>query len=164
MSSNPSLSLNPLVGTLSCSLMPHIHLTILISACWCATSFSFCYRPGLTSMQHTTLHTAAVQSPTHYQWYILIGKHGTNCLNLFHLVRIRCPIHGGGQQTSMFRGLQWKWSTSFAIWAAVYHIMATVKKKWKYVLEEQHPYSARWRRSGGTSISICRQSWDCTKH
>jgi len=41
MSSNPSLSLNPLIGTLSCSLMPHIHLTILVSACWSATSFSF---------------------------------------------------------------------------------------------------------------------------
>jgi len=26
------VSLNPLLGTLSCSLMPHIHLTILISA------------------------------------------------------------------------------------------------------------------------------------
>jgi len=39
--SNPSLSLRPLVGTLSCSLMPHIHLTILISARWSATSFSF---------------------------------------------------------------------------------------------------------------------------
>jgi len=35
------VSLNPLLGTLSCSLMPHIHLTILISACWSATSFSF---------------------------------------------------------------------------------------------------------------------------
>jgi len=33
MSSNPSLSLNPLLGILSCSFMPHIHLTILISAC-----------------------------------------------------------------------------------------------------------------------------------
>jgi len=33
MSSNPSLSLNPLLGTVSCCLMPHIHLTILISAC-----------------------------------------------------------------------------------------------------------------------------------
>jgi len=32
MSSNPSLSLNPLLGSPSCSLMPHIHLTILISA------------------------------------------------------------------------------------------------------------------------------------
>jgi len=43
MSSNPglSLSLNALLGTLSCSFMPHIHLTNLISACWCATSFSF---------------------------------------------------------------------------------------------------------------------------
>ena len=40
MSSNPSLSLNSLLGTLSCSLMLHIHLTILISAHWSATSFS----------------------------------------------------------------------------------------------------------------------------
>jgi len=41
MSSDASLSLNPLLVTLSCSLMPHIHLTILISACWSATSFFF---------------------------------------------------------------------------------------------------------------------------
>jgi len=41
MSSNPSLSLNPLLGTLFCSLTPHIHLTILISVRWCASSFSF---------------------------------------------------------------------------------------------------------------------------
>ena len=40
-SSNPSLSLNPLLGTLTCSFTPHIHLTILISASWSATSFSF---------------------------------------------------------------------------------------------------------------------------
>jgi len=39
MSSNPSLSLDPWLGTLSCSLMPHIHLTTLISACRSATSF-----------------------------------------------------------------------------------------------------------------------------
>jgi len=32
------------------------------------------YRPGLTSMLSTTLHTTAVQSPSYYQWYILIGK------------------------------------------------------------------------------------------
>jgi len=32
MSSNPSLSLNPLLGTLSCSFTPHIHLTTPISA------------------------------------------------------------------------------------------------------------------------------------
>jgi len=41
MSSNPSLSLNPLLGILSCSLVPHIHLTIVISAHWSATSFFF---------------------------------------------------------------------------------------------------------------------------
>jgi len=32
MSSNPSLSPNPLLGIPSCSFTPHIHLTILISA------------------------------------------------------------------------------------------------------------------------------------
>jgi len=36
MSSNPSLSLNPLLGILSCSFTPHIHLTILFSAHWSA--------------------------------------------------------------------------------------------------------------------------------
>ena len=41
MSSNPSLSHNPLLGILSFSFTPHIHLTILISARWSATSFSF---------------------------------------------------------------------------------------------------------------------------
>jgi len=41
MSSNPSLPLNPLLGILSRSLTAHIHLTILISAHWSATLFSF---------------------------------------------------------------------------------------------------------------------------
>jgi len=34
----------------------------------------FPYGPGLTSMQCTTLCTTDVQSPSHYQWYIHIGK------------------------------------------------------------------------------------------
>jgi len=41
MSPNPSLVPNSLLGTLSFTIMSHIHLTILISACWSATSFSF---------------------------------------------------------------------------------------------------------------------------
>jgi len=41
ISSVPSLSLNSLLGTLSFTLTLHIYLTILISACWSATSFSF---------------------------------------------------------------------------------------------------------------------------
>jgi len=39
MSTNPSLSLSSLPRTLSCSFTPHIHLTILISARWSATSW-----------------------------------------------------------------------------------------------------------------------------
>jgi len=73
VSSIPSLSLNSLLGTLSFTLMSHIHLTILISARCSATIF-IPYRPGLTSMQHTTSHRTAVQSPSHNQWYIHIGK------------------------------------------------------------------------------------------
>ena len=41
ISSIPSLSLNSLLGTLSFTLTLHIHLTILISARWSTTSFSF---------------------------------------------------------------------------------------------------------------------------
>ena len=41
MSSIPSLSLSSLLGNLSFSLVPHIHLTILITARWSATTFSF---------------------------------------------------------------------------------------------------------------------------
>ena len=41
MSSTPSLSLSSLLGSLSFSLTPHIHLTILISARWRTTTFSF---------------------------------------------------------------------------------------------------------------------------
>ena len=41
MSYIPSLSLSSLLGNLSFSLMPHIHLTVLIFACWSATTFSF---------------------------------------------------------------------------------------------------------------------------
>jgi len=100
MSCNPSLSLNPLLGTLSCSLMPHIHLNILNShlcplKCHLiflsygppvVSKLPFLWRKGSawhaasrcqsngTSMQHTTSHTTAVQSPCHYQWYVLIGK------------------------------------------------------------------------------------------
>ena len=50
----------------------------------------FPYRPRLTSMQHTTSHTTAAQSPSHNQLHILIAKqwYYTNCLNLFHPVSI----------------------------------------------------------------------------
>jgi len=45
MSCNPSLFLNPLfgIGSLSCSLTPHIHLTILISAWWSANLIFLSY-------------------------------------------------------------------------------------------------------------------------
>jgi len=80
MSSNPSHSLNPLLGTLSYSLMPHIHLTILISARWSATSFSF-----LTG-QISLLCNILVCKQLLYNLPPTIS--GTNCLHLFHPIRI----------------------------------------------------------------------------
>ena len=41
MWSLPSLSFSSLLGTVYVTLTSHIHMTILISACWSATSFSF---------------------------------------------------------------------------------------------------------------------------
>ena len=74
MSSIPSiyLTLSSLLGSLSFSLMPHIHLTILCSL-KCHHIF-FPYRPGLTSMQHAASHTTTAQPSSHNQRYVLIGK------------------------------------------------------------------------------------------
>ena len=65
--------LSILLGSLSFSLTPHIHLTILISARWCHHVF-FRYRPGITSMQHAASHTTTVQPSSHNQTHVLIGK------------------------------------------------------------------------------------------
>jgi len=60
-------------NSISCSLTPHLsnHSHLCLIKCH-LTLLS--YGTGLTCMQHTTLHTTAVQSPSHYQWYIGIGK------------------------------------------------------------------------------------------
>jgi len=88
MSSNPSLSLSPLLGTLSFSLMLHIHLTILISTHWSATSFSFLV--GQVSLPcNVVLHTQLLCNlPLIINDISLLVSNGTNCLNLFHRVQI----------------------------------------------------------------------------
>jgi len=84
MSSNPSLSPNSLLGTLSFTLMSHIHLTILISACWSVTSFSFL--TGHMSLPYNILLCTQLL----YSFLLIINdisllvSNGTNCLNLFH--------------------------------------------------------------------------------
>jgi len=74
---NPSLSLNSSLGTLSFSLMTHIHLTILLYGHWSATWFSFLTgQVSLPSMQHTTSHTTAVVSLSlsmiYPHWYAIV--------------------------------------------------------------------------------------------
>jgi len=73
ISSIPSLSLKSLLGTLSFTLTLHIHLTILISTRWSATSFSFL--TGQVSLPCSILlRTQLLYSLPLYQWYIPIGK------------------------------------------------------------------------------------------
>jgi len=88
MLSNPGLSLNPLLGTLSCSLMRHIRLTILISARWSATLFSFLM--GQVSLPcNIPLHTQLLYNlPFTINDISLFVSSGTNCLNLFHPIWI----------------------------------------------------------------------------
>ena len=80
MSSIPSLSLSSLLGDLSFSLTPHIQLTILISACWSATSFSFL--TGQVSLPCNILLPLIINDTS------LLVSSGTNCLNLFQPIRI----------------------------------------------------------------------------
>ena len=85
ISSIPSLSLNSLLGTLSFTLTLHIHLTILISARWSATSFSF-----LTG-QVSLLCSMLLRTQLLYSLPVLISllvSTGTNYLNLFYWIRI----------------------------------------------------------------------------
>jgi len=68
--------------------MPHIHLTILISALWSATSFSFL--TGQVSLPCNIL--LCTQLPyslplTIHDSSLLVGS-GINCLNFFHPIRI----------------------------------------------------------------------------
>ena len=57
------ICLSPLYFELFFTLISHIHLThSLLCLLKCHIIF-FPYKPGLTSMQHTTPHTTAVQSP-----------------------------------------------------------------------------------------------------
>ena len=74
MSSIPSLSLSSLLGSVSFSLTPHIHLTILISARWSATTFSFL--TGQVSLPcNMLLLTQLLYKPSsHNQRHVLIGK------------------------------------------------------------------------------------------
>jgi len=56
------------------STLYFFHLTVLISL---PTEVPYFLSLQARShfVQHTTLHTTAVQSPSHNQWHILVGKH-----------------------------------------------------------------------------------------
>jgi len=82
------VSLNPLLGILSCSLMPHIHLTILISAGWNATSFAFLMGQVSLSCSILLCTQLLYNLPLAINDISLLVSSGTNCLNVFHPVWI----------------------------------------------------------------------------
>ena len=84
MSPIPSLFLNSLRGTLSFTLTSHIHLNILISVCWNATSFSF--PTGQVSLPCNIL--LCTQLLYSLPLTINTSSGGTNCVNLFHPIQI----------------------------------------------------------------------------
>ena len=83
-----SLSLSSLLGNLSFSLISHIHLTILISARWSATTFSFL--AGQVSLPcNMLLRTQLLYNlPLIINDTSLLVSSGTNCLKLFLPIRI----------------------------------------------------------------------------
>jgi len=75
------VSLKILLGTLSCSLTRHIHLTILISARWSATSFSF-----LTAQVSFPCNILlCIQLQCSLPFIIILVSNGSNCDT--------CPYH-----------------------------------------------------------------------
>ena len=86
ISSIPSLSLNSLLGTLSFTLTLHIHLIILVSARWSATSFSFL--TGQVSLPCSILLCTQLlyNLPLLISDVSLLVSNGTNCLNFCTLL------------------------------------------------------------------------------
>jgi len=98
---NPSLCHSPLLGNLSCSFTPHIHLTILISAHWSATSFSFLM--GQSSLPcNILLYTQLLYNlPLTDNDISLLVSNGTNYLNLFHPIRILASTAAPASPTTL---------------------------------------------------------------
>ena len=69
-----NLFCNSLLETLSITLTPHIHLTILISARWCATSFSFLTGRSHFHATYYFTHNCCTVYLSLIINYILIGK------------------------------------------------------------------------------------------
>jgi len=107
ISSIPSLSLDSLLGALSFVLTFYIHLTILILARWSATSFSF-LTGQVSLLCSILLRTQLLYSPP-----LLINdisvlvSNCTNCLNLFHPIRILAST--AASASGYLSGARCKW-------------------------------------------------------
>ena len=91
-------SLSSLLGSLSFNLTPHIHLTILISARWSATTFSFL--TGQVSLPCSMLLRTQLlyNLPLIIKGTSLLVSSGTSCLNLFQPIRIQASTAASASQ------------------------------------------------------------------
>ena len=78
------VSLSTLYLELSCSFTRNIHLTILISPCWRATSFSFLMCEVSLPCNMLLCTHPLYNLPLTFNDISLLVSSGTNCLNLFH--------------------------------------------------------------------------------
>jgi len=122
MSSNPSLSLSPLLGTLSGSFTPHIHLTILISARWSATSFFFLTGqvsfPCNILLRTQLLYNLPLTIIVYPVWYINVVVSRVN-----HIV---CY-------------LVWLWCS--AVWCVIFTFFCHVVEMWSNALSLNFVYT-----------------------
>ena len=101
-SSVPILSLNSLLGTLSFTLILHIQLTILISARWSATSFSFLTGQACLPIKHnwlikpkfvqTRFRSINRINVNNIIWYTIPDVNYSNCKRIFPDIIVKVLI------------------------------------------------------------------------
>ena len=99
------LSLSSLLGSLSFSLTSHIHLTILISARWSATTFSFL--TGQVSLPCNMLLCTQLlyNLPLIIKDTSLLVSSGTSCLNLFQPIQILASTAASASPSTLYKSI-----------------------------------------------------------
>ena len=108
VSSIPNFSVGCLLENLSFTLVPHIHLTILISARWSATTFSFLTGQVSLPCNMLLLTQLLYNLPLIISGTSLLVSSGTNCLNLFQPIRILASTAASASPSTLSM-LGWTW-------------------------------------------------------
>jgi len=146
----PSQPLNSLFGTLYFTLMSLIYLTILISARWSDTSFSFLTSQVLLPCNILLCTQLLYNLPLTVNDISLLVSNGTNCLNLFHPIWILASTaasyldphstsHINSKTYPLTPDLHWHQIYTF-VTCTGYWIEATSTNKWPTLWTCYHLY------------------------